>query len=165
MRFFILLIFFSLDGSHVHVLVRRDVLRASKVMATRLLNHPKVTVHFNMIPTEAVGNGDLLTEVRTRSTLTKEEGSITASGLFYAIGHEPATSLVKGQVDLDEQGYIKTIPGSTLTNVPGLFAAGDVQDKRYRQAVTSAGSGCMAALDAERYLSELEVPAEGKAKL
>ncbi|ORY98764.1 hypothetical protein BCR43DRAFT_488133 [Syncephalastrum racemosum] len=158
-------IYLTKYGSHVHVLVRRDVLRASKVMATRLLSHPKVTVHFNTVPTEAVGNGDLLTEVRTRSTKTKEEGSITASGLFYAIGHEPATSLVKGQVDLDEQGYIKTIPGSTLTNVPGLFAAGDVQDKRYRQAVTSAGSGCMAALDAERYLSELEVTAEGKAKL
>lgn len=143
-------------GSHVHVLVRRDRLRASKVMASRLLKHPKVTVHFNKVATEALGDGNLLTAVATKDTQTGEQGKIDANGLFYAIGHEPATSLVKGQVDLDEQGYILTVPGSTLTNVPGLFAAGDVQDKRYRQAITSAGSGCMAALDAERYLSELE---------
>lgn len=145
-----------IDGSHIHVLVRRDRLRASKVMANRLLKHPKVTVHFNTVATEALGDGNLLTGVATRDTVTGETGKIEASGLFYAIGHEPATGLVKGQVDLDESGYIKTVPGSSLTSVPGLFAAGDVQDKRYRQAVTSAGSGCMAALDAERYLSELE---------
>lgn len=144
------------DGSHVHVLVRRDVLRASKVMASRLLKHPKITVHFNTVATEAVGDGSLLTAVKTRDTKTGEEGEITASGLFYAIGHDPATTLVKGQVDLDEEGYIKTVPGSSLTSVEGVFAAGDVQDKRYRQAITSAGSGCMAALDAERYLTELE---------
>lgn len=143
-------------GSHVHVLVRRDVLRASKVMAERLLKHPKVTVHFNTVPTECVGNGNLLTEVTTRNTETGKNGAIEASGLFYAIGHVPATSLLKGQVDLDETGYIQTVPGSTHTNVEGVFAAGDVQDKRYRQAITSAGTGCMAALDAERYLSELQ---------
>lgn len=140
----------------VHVLVRRDQLRASKVMAKRLLSHPKVTVHFNVSPTEAFGDGNLLTHVGTINNVTKEASKIEANGLFYAIGHDPANALVKGQVDLDEDGYIKTIPGSSETNVPGLFAAGDVQDKRYRQAVTSAGSGCMAALDAERYLSELE---------
>ncbi|KAI7901628.1 thioredoxin reductase [Cokeromyces recurvatus] len=149
-------IYLTKYASHVHVLVRRDVLRASKVMADRLLKHKDITVHFNTVPTECVGNGDVLTEVITRDTKTGESGSIKASGLFYAIGHVPATSLVKGQLDLDETGYIKTVPGTSLTNIEGVFAAGDVQDKRYRQAITSAGSGCMAALDAERYLSQFE---------
>ncbi|KAI9472321.1 MAG: hypothetical protein EXX96DRAFT_583630 [Benjaminiella poitrasii] len=149
-------IYLTKYASHVHVLVRRDVLRASKVMADRLLKHDKVTVHFDTVPIECVGNGDVLTEVVTRNTKTGKNGSIEASGLFYAIGHVPATSLVKEQLDLDETGYIKTVPGSSLTSVEGVFAAGDVQDKRYRQAITSAGSGCMAALDAERFLSELE---------
>lgn len=149
-----------LDASHVNVLVRRDVLRASKVMAARLLKHPKVTVHFNTSPISALGDGSLLTHVTTLNNVTKEEGKIEANGLFYAIGHDPATALVKGVVDLDDEGYIKTVPGSAVTNVEGLFAAGDVQDKRYRQAVTSAGSGCMAALDAERFLSELEADQE-----
>lgn len=144
------------DGSIVHVLVRRDQLRASKVMGDRLLSHPKVKVHFNTSPVEAIGDGKLLTAITTRNNKTGESGQIEASGLFYAIGHDPANALVKGQVELDSEGYIKTVPGSSLTNVPGLFAAGDVQDKRYRQAITSAGSGCMAALDAERYLSERE---------
>ncbi|KAI8885228.1 thioredoxin reductase [Backusella circina FSU 941] len=149
-------IYLTKYGSKVHVLVRRDQLRASKVMAERLLKHPKVTVHFNTSPTEALGENGLLSHVSTFNNVTKEAGKIEANGLFYAIGHEPATSLVKGQVDLDVDGYIKTVPGSSVTNVEGLFAAGDVQDKRYRQAITSAGSGCMAALDAERYLSERE---------
>ncbi|KAG0169503.1 thioredoxin-disulfide reductase [Apophysomyces sp. BC1034] len=153
-------IFLTKYASQVHVLVRRDVLRASKVMASRLLKHPKVTVHFNTVPIEALGDGSLLTAVATRSTADNTTGKIDASGLFYAIGHVPATELVKGVVDLDGEGYIKTIPGTSLTNVEGLFAAGDVQDKRYRQAVTSAGSGCMAALDAERYLSEREAELE-----
>ncbi|KAI7882587.1 thioredoxin reductase [Lichtheimia hyalospora FSU 10163] len=149
-------IYLTKYGSQVHVLVRRDVLRASKVMANRLLKHPKVTVHFNTVATEAKGDGNLLTAVATRDTKTGEAGEIAASGLFYAIGHVPATDLVKGQVDLDEEGYVKTVPGSSETSVIGFYAAGDVQDKRYRQAITSAGSGCMAALDAERYLAELE---------
>ncbi|KAI7867154.1 thioredoxin reductase [Spinellus fusiger] len=149
-------IYLTKYGSHVHVLVRRDKLRASKVMANRLLKHPKVTVHFNTVPVQALGNGKLLQSISTKNTATGEPGTVEANGLFYAIGHTPSTLLVKGLVDLDADGYIKTIPGSSETNVPGLFAAGDVQDKRYRQAVTSAGSGCMAALDAERYLSEIE---------
>ncbi|KAG0748268.1 hypothetical protein G6F57_005448 [Rhizopus arrhizus] len=153
-------IYLTKYGSIVHVLVRRGELRASKVMAKRLLSHPKVKVHFNTSPTEAIGDDRLLTAVATINNLTKETGKIEASGLFYAIGHDPATQLVKGKVELDEEGYIKTVPGSSVTNIDGLFAAGDVQDKRYRQAITSAGSGCMAALDAERYLSELE--SEGK---
>ncbi|KAL0089278.1 alternative NADP(H) dehydrogenase [Phycomyces blakesleeanus] len=149
-------IYLTKYASHVHVLVRRDKLRASKVMASRLLKHPKVTVHFNTVPTETLGDGKLLGSVATKDTVTGATGSIPANGLFYAIGHVPATELVKGQVNLDNDGYISTIPGTAETNIVGLFAAGDVQDKRYRQAVTSAGSGCMAALDAERYLSELE---------
>ncbi|SAL96896.1 hypothetical protein [Absidia glauca] len=153
-------IYLTKYASHVNVLVRRDVLRASKVMAARLLKHPKVTVHFNTSPVSALGDGNLLTHVTTLNNATKEEGKIEANGLFYAIGHDPATALVKGVVDLDDEGYIKTVPGSAVTNVEGLFAAGDVQDKRYRQAVTSAGSGCMAALDAERFLSELEADQE-----
>ncbi|KAI7881674.1 thioredoxin reductase [Lichtheimia hyalospora FSU 10163] len=149
-------IYLTKYGSRVHVLVRRDVLRASKVMAQRLLKHPKITVHFNTVATEARGDGSLLTSVATSNTKTGEVGEITAGGLFYAIGHDPATSLIKDQVDLDEDGYVKVVPGSSETSVKGLFACGDVVDKRYRQAVTSAGTGCMAALDAERYLTELQ---------
>ncbi|KAF9365929.1 thioredoxin-disulfide reductase [Mortierella sp. NVP85] len=141
-------------ASHVYVLVRRDKLRASKVMANRLSSHPKVTILYNTIPIEAKGEKGLLKSLVLQDTVTKETRTMDANGLFYAIGHTPATSLFKGQVELDEDGYIKTVPGSTLTNIPGVFAAGDVQDKRYRQAVTSAGTGCMAALDAERWLEE-----------
>ncbi|KAF9996556.1 thioredoxin-disulfide reductase [Entomortierella chlamydospora] len=141
-------------ASHVYVLVRRDKLRASKVMAARLSNHPKVTILYNTIPVEVKGDGKLLKSIVLQDTVTKENRTMDANGLFYAIGHVPATALFKGQLDLDEDGYIKTVPGSTETNIPGVFAAGDVQDKRYRQAVTSAGTGCMAALDSERWLEE-----------
>ncbi|KAF9344251.1 thioredoxin-disulfide reductase [Mortierella sp. AD094] len=141
-------------ASHVYVLVRRDKLRASKVMATRLSNHPKVTILYNTVPVEVKGDGKLLKSIVLQDTVTKENRTMDANGLFYAIGHIPATALFKGQLDLDEDGYIKTVPGSTETNLPGVFAAGDVQDKRYRQAVTSAGTGCMAALDSERWLEE-----------
>lgn len=147
-------IFLTKFASHVYVLVRRDKLRASKVMANRLLNHPKVTVLFTTIPIEAKGDGRLLKSLVLQDTVTKQIREQDFNGLFYAIGHTPATSLFKDQVELDEDGYIKTIPGSTVTNIPGVFAAGDVQDKRYRQAVTSAGTGCMAALDSERWLEE-----------
>jgi thioredoxin reductase (NADPH) len=143
-------------ASHVTVLVRRDELRASKVMAKRLLNHPKVTVMFGHTPLEAKGNGDLLQHVRVKNVKTGEEKDLEANGLFYAIGHVPATSLVKGQVDCDSDGYIITKPGTSQTSVKGVFAAGDVQDKVYRQAVTSAGTGCIAALEAERLLAEEE---------
>ncbi|KAI1311062.1 thioredoxin-disulfide reductase [Mortierella claussenii] len=141
-------------ASHVYVLVRRDKLRASKVMANRLSTHPKVTILYNTVPVETKGDGKLLQSLVLQDTVTKETRTMEANGLFYAIGHVPATALFKGQLNLDEDGYIKTIPGSTVTNLPGVFAAGDVQDKRYRQAVTSAGTGCMAALDSERWLEE-----------
>jgi len=143
-------------ASHVWVLVRRDELRASRIMAKRLLSHPKVTVVWNTVPLEAKGNGDLLTHVRVKDVKTGEERDLPANGLFYAIGHTPATELVKQYIDTDAEGYVLTVPGTTQTNIKGVFAAGDVQDKRYRQAVTSAGTGCMAALEAERLLAEEE---------
>ncbi|KAK4701471.1 beta-glucan synthesis-associated protein KRE6, partial [Phenoliferia sp. Uapishka_3] len=143
-------------ASHVFVLVRRDVLRASKVMAKRLLSHPKVTVLWNSEPIEAKGDGDLLNAIAVRDTKTGEVKDLPVNGLFYAIGHEPATSLIKGQVAVDSDGYVITEPGTSLTSVKGVFAAGDVQDKKYRQAITSAGTGCIAALEAERLLAEEE---------
>ncbi|KAI9286059.1 thioredoxin reductase [Umbelopsis sp. AD052] len=147
-------IYLTKYASHVYVLVRRDKLRASKVMAARLLKHPKVTVLFNTSATATHGDGSLLKELTIKNAISNEESKLAVNGLFYAIGHDPATSLVKGQIDLDDEGYIVTVPGSTETNIPGVYAAGDVQDKKYRQAITSAGTGCMAALDAERYITE-----------
>jgi len=143
-------------GSHVYVLVRRDELRASKIMAKRLKEHPKVTILWNTVALECQGDGELLKNIRTKNIKTGEESDLPVNGLFFAIGHEPATQLVRGQVDCDSDGYILTVPGTTQTSVHGVFAAGDVQDKKYRQAITSAGSGCMAALEAERLLAEEE---------
>lgn len=143
-------------ASHVFVLVRRDELRASKIMAKRLMSHPKVTILWNTVATECKGDGDLLNCVRIKDTKTGAEKDLQVNGLFYAIGHDPATALIRGQVDCDPDGYVITVPGTTQTSVKGVFAAGDVQDKRYRQAITSAGSGCMAALEAERLLAEEE---------
>ncbi|KAI1638303.1 hypothetical protein F4809DRAFT_600285 [Biscogniauxia mediterranea] len=148
--------FLTKYGSHVTVLVRRDQLRASSIMAKRLLEHPKVTVRFMTKGVEIKGDGKLMTHLVVENTATGEQETIEANGLFYAIGHDPATALVKGQLETDSEGYIVTKPGTPLTSVEGVFAAGDVQDKRYRQAITSAGSGCMAALDAEKFLSEHE---------
>ncbi|KAF4125129.1 thioredoxin reductase (NADPH), partial [Geosmithia morbida] len=149
--------FLTKYASHVTVLVRRDQLRASKTMATRLLNHPKVTVRWNSVATEIRGgeNG-LMSHLVVRDVVKGTEEVVEGNGLFYAIGHDPATALVKGQVDMDDEDYIVTKPGTTLTSVEGVFAAGDVQDKRYRQAITSAGTGCMAALEAEKYLADRE---------
>ncbi|OXV05814.1 hypothetical protein Egran_06419 [Elaphomyces granulatus] len=149
--------FLTKYGKHVTVLVRRDKLRASKAMASRLLGNPKVTIKFNSVVVEALGENKprgLLTNLRIKNVVTGEEEIAEASGLFYAVGHDPATSLVKGQVKLDSDGYIITEPGTSYTTIKGVFAAGDVQDKRYRQAITSAGSGCIAALEAEKFLAE-----------
>lgn len=149
--------FLTKYASHVTVLVRRDALRASKTMANRLLNHPKATVRFNSSAIEVKGDDkDLMSHLVIKDTVTGETETVEANGLFYAIGHDPATSLVKGQLDMDEDGYIKTVPGTTNTSIEGVFAAGDVQDKRYRQAITSAGTGCMAALEAEKFITEHE---------
>ncbi|MBB1557318.1 MAG: thioredoxin-disulfide reductase [candidate division SR1 bacterium] len=140
-------------ASEVVVLVRREQLRASKVMQERALNNPKITFLWNTEAVEAVGN-QLLEGVRVVNNQTQERKLIECSGLFYAIGHKPNTDFLDGQLELDEAGYIQTQPGSTQTSVAGVFAAGDVQDKKYRQAITSAGTGCMAALEAEKYLQE-----------
>ncbi|RCI12294.1 hypothetical protein L249_0270 [Ophiocordyceps polyrhachis-furcata BCC 54312] len=150
--------FLTKYASHVTVLVRRDVLRASKTMASRLLAHDKVTVRFNASATEVRGPGGdgCMSHLVVKDNVTGKEEVVEASGLFYAVGHDPATSLVKGQLEMDAEGYIVTTPGTASTSIPGVFAAGDVQDKRYRQAITSAGTGCMAALEAERYLAEME---------
>lgn len=132
--------FLTKYGSHVTVLVRKDKLRASKVMAQRLLAHKKVTVRFNTVGKEVKGNEKgLMSQMVIKDVKTGKEETLEANGLFYAVGHDPATSLVKGQVETDSEGYIITKPGTSYTNIEGVFAAGDVQDKRYRQAITSAG--------------------------
>ena len=142
----------------VIMLVRRDVLRASKAMQerVRVLSDKKIEVRWNTNPLEARGQ-QKLEAVRVKNNKTGEESILEAGGLFYAIGHQPNTAFLSGQLALDEVGYIKTVPGTTKTSVEGAFACGDVQDKVYRQAVTAAGSGCMAALEAERYLSEHKI--------
>ena len=141
-------------ASEVVVLVRRDALRASKAMQERALNNPKITFMRNTEAEEAHGD-KFLTGVSVINNKTGEKSLIECSGLFYAIGHQPNTSFLNGQLELDEAGYILTKPGTTQTSVAWVFAAGDVQDKKYRQAITSAGSGCMAALETEKYLQEL----------
>jgi thioredoxin reductase (NADPH) len=147
--------FLTKYASHVTVLVRRDKLRASNIMANRLLAHPKVTVRFNTVAVEIKGD-KVMKELVVRDVVTGNTETVPANGLFYAIGHDPATALVKNQLDIDEDGYVITKPGTPLTSVEGVFAAGDVQDKRYRQAITSAGTGCMAAMEAEKFISEHE---------
>jgi len=140
----------------VYMLVRRDEFRASKAMVHRVMNTPNIEVIYNTETQEIIGNGKNVTAVRVLNNQTNEESEIPVEGFFVAIGHKPNTDIFKGWLDMDETGYLKTIPGSTKTNVEGVFAAGDVQDHYYRQAVTAAGSGCMAALDAERYLAAKE---------
>ncbi len=149
-------LFLTKYGSKIFVIVRKDKLRASSIMAKRLTSNPKVEILFNTVSLEAKGNGKLLNALKIQDTITKKERDLKINGLFYAIGHTPATEIVKGQIETDEDGYIKTVPGTSCTSVEGVFAAGDVQDKKYRQAVTSAGSGCIAALEAEKWLAEQE---------
>lgn len=144
-------------ASEVHVLHRRDEFRASKIMQDRVLSNPKITVHWNTAVDEIEGVTEphkKVTGVRLRDTQTGAVRPLELEGVFVAIGHKPNSDLFQGVIDMDETGYIRTIPGTTKTNVPGVFASGDVQDSIYRQAVTAAGSGCMAAIDAERYLAE-----------
>jgi thioredoxin reductase (NADPH) len=137
--------------SNVHMLIRKDVMRASKVMQERVLKTPNIKIHWNTETLEILGE-KTVSGVKVQNNQTGEISEIPVSGFFVAIGHEPNSTIFKGWLEMDEAGYIKTVPGSSRTNVEGVFAAGDVQDKIYRQAVTAAGSGCMAALDAERYL-------------
>jgi thioredoxin reductase (NADPH) len=138
--------------SRVHMIVRRGEMRASKVMQERVKNTPNITLYWNSETDEILGDKKV-DGVRIVNNQTKEKTEISVSAFFVAIGHQPNSDIFKPWLDMDEAGYIKTIAGSSRTNREGVFAAGDVQDKIYRQAVTAAGSGCMAALDAERYLS------------
>jgi thioredoxin reductase (NADPH) len=140
-------------GSHVHLLVRGDRMRASKAMQDRVLNNPKITVHWHTESVDVTGDGQTMKGLRVRNIQTGEEQELPVKGLFYAIGHRPNTTLFQGQLNLDDVGYIVTKPGSVETSVEGVYAAGDVQDHEYRQAITAAGTGCMAALLAERWLS------------
>lgn len=145
-------LFLTKYASDVFIIHRRDQLRASKIMQQRVLSHPKIKVFYN---TEVVGahGQDKLEYIDIKIKNSDDIERLYVSGLFYAIGHKPASDFVKGLVDLDEQGYIITKPGTTQTSIEGIFAAGDVQDKKWRQAITAAGSGCMAALEAEHYIS------------
>jgi len=137
----------------VYMLVRRDEFRASKAMVHRVLNTPNIEVIYNSEATEVLGNGKNVTGLKVMNNKTKEESTLDVEGFFVAIGHKPNTDIFKGWLTMDDTGYLKTIPGTSKTNIEGVFACGDVQDHYYRQAVTAAGSGCMAALDAERYLA------------
>ncbi|MCB0657819.1 MAG: thioredoxin-disulfide reductase [Saprospiraceae bacterium] len=139
----------------VHLLVRRDEMRASKIMQERVLNNPKIEVHWNTEVKEIKGVDEVVNSVVVYNNLTNIEKELPVKGFFVAIGHKPNTEIFEGWLDMDETKYLITKGKSTKTNIPGVFASGDAQDKNYRQAVTAAGTGCMAALDAERYLTEL----------
>jgi thioredoxin reductase (NADPH) len=147
--------------SGVTLVHRRDQLRAEKVLQERLLRHPKISVRWNSVVDEILGQDQppAVTGLRLRDVRSGETSELTVDGVFIAIGHDPATGLVKGQLEMDVDDYVITAPDSTATSVEGVFAAGDVQDKIFRQAVTAAGSGCMAALEAEKYLAGLEAEA------
>ena len=140
----------------VYMLVRRDEFRASKAMMHRVLNTHNIEVIYNTEAKEIVGDGQVVTGVKVFNNKTSEETTLDVTGFFVAIGHHPNTEIFKDWIDMDETGYIKTEPGSTRTNIEGVFACGDAQDHVYRQAVTAAGTGCMAAIDAERYLASKE---------
>ena len=140
----------------VTMLVRRDEFRASQIMKDRVMNSAKIEVLFNTETEEVLGDGQVVSGIKVRNNKSGEVKEIPVTGFFVAIGHKPNTDVFKAYIDTDEVGYIKNVPGTSLTNVKGVFVAGDAADTRYRQAITAAGSGCMAALDAEKYLLTLE---------
>lgn len=142
--------------SKVHMIVRRDVLRASKIMAKRVMTTPNIEIHWHSETDEILGESEV-EAVRIFNNQTGVKTDVPIKGFFVAIGHQPNTDIFKGMLDMDEAGYLITQPDSSKTNIEGVFASGDAQDKIYRQAVTAAGSGCMAALDAERWLAEKEM--------
>jgi thioredoxin reductase (NADPH) len=146
-------IFLTKFATTVTVVHRRDELRASKIMQDRALANPKIEFKWNSAVSDVMGNGSV-EAIRLQDTVTGTEADLEVQGLFVAIGHDPNTALFRGQLDLDENGYIVTGPDSTRTSVDGVFAAGDVQDHVFRQAITASGSGCMAAIEAERWLGE-----------
>ncbi|WP_370289317.1 thioredoxin-disulfide reductase [Nocardioides sp.] len=147
--------FLTRFGSKVSMIVRRDELRASKIMQERAFADPKLEIIWNSA-VDSINGDESVESLTLRDTVTGETSELPATGLFVAIGHEPRSELLVGQVDLDAEGYVIVQPGSTATNVNGVVAAGDLVDHRYRQAITAAGSGCAAALDAEKYLAEVE---------
>jgi thioredoxin reductase (NADPH) len=140
----------------VTIIHRRDEFRASKIMAERALSNPKIRVLWDSVVTRVIDGGGKVAGLGIRNAKTGEESVLDVTGVFVAIGHDPRSELFRGQVDLDDEGYIKVAAPSTRTNLTGVFAAGDVVDHTYRQAITAAGTGCSAALDAERYISSLE---------
>jgi thioredoxin reductase (NADPH) len=150
-------LFLTKFASRVHLVHRRDAFRASKIMVDRAEANDKLDFVLNTVVDEIIGDAKV-EALRLRNTITDETWQVPADGLFVAIGHDPNTALFLDQLEHDENGYLITAPGSTETNIPGVFAAGDVQDHVYRQAITAAGSGCMAALDAERFLAAAPVP-------
>ncbi|MBN2311566.1 MAG: thioredoxin-disulfide reductase [Candidatus Hydrogenedentes bacterium] len=150
-------LFLAKFASRVHVVHRRDQLRASKIMGDRVLAHDKIVVEWNSVVDEVLGtDSDGVTGVRLKDVKSGETREVACTGYFSAIGHKPNTDLFKGVLDMDDTGYLVTRPGSSYTNVDGVFAAGDVQDSVYRQAITAAGSGCMAAIDCVRWLEAQE---------
>lgn len=153
-------------ASKVILIHRRNELRAEKILQDRLLAHDRIEVIWDSAVDEVVGTEDPLgvTGIKIRNVKTEAVSDIELDGLFIAIGHDPATQLFRGKIDMDDEGYVITAPDSTRTNVDGVFAAGDVQDKTYRQAVTAAGTGCMAALEAEKFIAEHESPAAAAAE-
>lgn len=140
----------------VYMIVRRDEMRASKIMQQRVFNAPNIEILWNTETDEVLGDEEV-NGVRVVNNVTGEKRELDAQGFFVAIGHKPNTDIFKGWLDMDDTGYIKAVPGTSKTNIPGVFATGDAQDKIYRQAVTAAGSGCMGALDAEKFIAEKEV--------
>jgi len=138
---------------HVHLIHRRDSFRASKIMQKRVFENPKITVHWNREVVDVLG-GDRVVGVRLQDTVAGTQEELAVTGVFLAIGHNPNSSIFFSQLDMDDAGYLQTIPGVAATRVPGVYACGDVADKVYRQAITAAGTGCMAAIEAERWLAE-----------
>lgn len=153
--------FLTRFASKVYIFHRRESFRASKIMVERAMKNPKIEVIWNSEITEVLGDGKKMNAVIVNDTKTNEKRQMALDGLFIAIGHKPNTDLFQGILDMDETGYLKTKPGSTYTNIDGVFASGDVQDPIYRQAITAAGTGCMASIDAERWLEAKESEAHG----
>jgi thioredoxin reductase (NADPH) len=148
----------------VHLIVRRDEMRASQIMQKRVLNTKNIEVHWNTETEEVLGDDSGVTGVRVVNNKSGERKELAVKGFFVAIGHKPNTDIFKGFLDMDETGYLNVIPGSSRTNVEGVFATGDAADRVYRQAVTAAGTGCMGALDAERFLTAKEAVEESVAQ-
>lgn len=144
--------FLTKFGKKVFIVHRRDQFRASKIMQDRAFNHPKIEIMWDSVVAKVSGD-DVVRSVTIQNVKTKKEIVRDAGGVFFAVGHTPNTAFLKGQIDLHDNGYIKVVPGTTQTNIPLVYAAGDAQDHVYRQAITAAGTGCMAAIEAERELS------------